>query len=283
MALTDLTFQLGSGPILNSDASSPFLDVTRVRGLDSAPFRSTERDHEGVDGSFMDAEFEKGRNVIIEGTVYATTSTIEGYLDQLKANYAPSRTLLSFVWKTPDLTERLLFVKPLGIAYDWEAARRIGCVDVQISMFAEIPIIYDNNLISTNLSIGAFVFTGFAFNLGFDFGFGGATTLSDGVFVNNSGNRATPPTFTINGPVLNPQIISDTADKNMSFNIDLLTGETLVVDAYYRTVKLNGITNRRNTLLSPNWFYLSPGDNFLRFRGESGSGTLNVAFRPAWR
>lgn len=285
MTLSDLTFQLDSGPIMNLDpGAGSFMDITKVRGLDSASFRTTERDHEGVDGGFMDAEFEKGRNVIVEGTVYASTDTIETYLDTLKATFAPSRTLKSFVWKAPGVNERVLFVKPLGISYDWETARRIGATDFQASMFAEIPLIFDNNLQSPSMGLGALVLTGFGFDLGFNFGFGGVSSTVDGVSFEVGGNRPTPATFVMTGPVLNPQIVSDTAGITMAFNIELFSGETLVVDTYYRTVRLNGTTNRRNTLTAPNWFHLQPGTNFIRYRAETATAsTLTVQFRSAWR
>lgn len=285
MPLSDLTFQLDTGPVMNLDpGSGPFIDVQRIRGLDSAPFRTTERDHEGVDGSFMDAEFEKGRSIIVEGTVYATTDTIESYLDTLKETFAPSRTLKPFVWKAPGVNERVLFVKPTGIAYDWESARRIGCTDFQAQMFAEIPLIFDNNVQSPFMSLGALVTTGFGFNLGFNFGFGGVSSTVDGVTFVVEGNRPTPATFIMTGPVLNPQIISDTAGLAMAFQIELFTGDTLVVDTYYRTVKLNDVANRRNTLVSPNWFHLATGTNFIRYRAETATAsTLTVQYRPAWR
>lgn len=287
MALTeDLTFQLSdTGVVLNAEITpgAAFVDIEDVRGLDSPEFRESERDHEGVDGGFLDAEFEKGRSIILSGTAVATVDTIEEFLDSLKDNFAPSRVLLPFYYKAAGRAERVLFVKPRGVKYDWTQAHRTGTCAVQFQAYAEIPIIFDATLQSFDLAIGAFVFTGFAYNKAYDFGYGGASSSVDGVAVINGGNRETPVVLTITGPVLNPQIVSDTAGKTMLFNIDLLVGETLVIDSYYRTVKLNGTTNRRNVLVAPTWFHLAKGTNTLRFRGESGTGTLNVSFRSAWR
>lgn len=288
MALTEeLTFQLGSsGVVLNSDtASLPFVDITSVKGLDSAPFRQTERDWEGNDGTFMDAQFEKGRTVVLEGTVYADSSTIESYLDQLKANYAPSPDLQQFFFKAPGVTERFLFVKSLGCRYDWDIVRRTGQAEVQFMMFAEDPRIYDNTLLNYPVALGSQIYTGFGFSFGFNFGFGGVSSTADGVYVNNTGNRPTPPVFVIEGPVYNPRILNDTTGDEMIFTgITLAVGETLTVDAKYRTVKLNGSVNRRNTLTQPHWFFLEPGQNFIRYRAESAlSSTLNIYYYPAYR
>jgi hypothetical protein len=288
MALTeDLTFKLGdTGVILNTDSASfPFVDIEDVKGLDSAPFRETQRDHEGDDGGYMDAEFEKGRDVVLSGMLYSLSTPFESYMDTLKANWAPSTTQVPFYFKSPGTTERFLYVKPLGVRYNWTSLRRTGMAEVQFSAFAEDPRIYDSALVTAIMYLGATVYTGFGFNLGFSFGFGGVSTTTDQVIVNNPGNRPTPPIMTINGPVTNPRIFNETQGKEMQFNITLATGETLVIDTKNKTVKLNGTTNRRNTLIAPTWFYLNGGATQLRYRAESSDPTsfLTIEFRPAWR
>lgn len=283
----ELTWRLGdTGVILNTDSESlPFVDIDDVRGFDSAPFRETQRDHEGDDGGFIDAEFEKGRDIILGGRIYTNSSTMETYLDSLKANWSPSRTQVPLYFKSPGVNERLLLVKPLGVNYNWTALRRNGQADIQFKAFAEDPRIYDNALFSQNLSLGATVFTGFGFNFGFPFGFGGVSSTTDEVIVFNAGNRASPPFFIINGPVSNPRILNDTLSKEMLFNIVLNAGETLEVNPKNKTVRLNGITNRRNTLVAPTWFYMASGNNSIRYRADSADPTsfLTIQFRPAWR
>lgn len=285
MALTeDLTFKLGNdGVVLNANSSvAPFIDVDEVDGLDSAPFRETKRDWEGNDGGFMDAEFEKGRSIIIGGTIYGDVDTLETYLDSLKANWAPSRVLVPFYFKAPGVAERVLFVKPGGVRYRWQTIRRTGRVDVQFSMFAEDPRIYTATLTTLAVPVGGTATSGFGFSLGFSFGFG-TITGSLGVNAVVSGNRPTPPLFTIYGPVANPRIYNDTTGEMLQFSITLGSGETLVVDPKYKTVRLGGVTNRRSALVNPTWFFLEPGDNFLRYLTESGGSTMDVAYRDAWR
>lgn len=284
--VNDTTFQLSdTGAILNDDQTPnvPYVDIEGVSGLDSAPIRSTKRDHEGVDGGFMDAEFETGRDIALTGIVFANNNPMETYLDSLKANWAPSSSLVPLYWNTIETGTRVLFVKPLGVKYDWDALRRLGKAAITFTAYAEDPRIYTQTLNTLVVSLGAIISTGFAFAFAFPFGFGGVSTTSDGIIVTNGGNRPTPPVFTINGPVTNPVIMNDTISAEMDFNIDLALGETLVVDTRYRTVRLNGTANRRALMTKPGWFMLQPGDNFIRFRGTAGSGTLSVAYRSAWR
>ncbi len=280
-----LTFQLNEGVVLNDDillAGQPFVDIDQVTGLDSSPYRETRRDHEGTDGGFIDAEFETGRPITLKGTAYGNGGDLDNYLDSLKSNYSPVRTPIPFYFILANGVTRLTYVKPLGCAYNWDSSRRIGATPIEFKMYAEDPRIYANSLSSATLPIGGIITTGLSFNLTFNLGFGGGGSAA-GQFINNLGNRSTPLLFTVNGPVTTPQIINDTLGITMTFNIDVGASETLVIDTGNHTVRLNGITNRRNVLLSPTWFSLDPGLTFIRFQAAAGSGTLTVQFRSAWR
>jgi hypothetical protein len=491
MPLSDLTFRLGdTGVVLNDDSLSfPFIDIDKVTGFDSAPFRETIRDHEGADGGFMDAEFETGREIILEGTVYCEIGTEETFLDSIKYNYAPSTVLIPFYLKAPGVNERVIFVKPRGVSYDWDILRRIGQTAIQFKMYAEDPRIYDNSLINVSIPYGGAATTGFGFasvydqfnrnitdglgtsdsghtytlsggtnpgnydvdgsqatisldsinvarfatvnsasmvdtditatittpvtatgaeiimglvarftdtnnyyrvtaafdttgnidfdiskvvtsvttllqqslnertyspntqyklhfqvignvlranvwlatsteplgwqlnttdsaitgsgasgirtllntgntntqpvvvkydnlqvlqGLGFNLDFG-VTVPPDGTYVINNGNRPAPAILTITGPVTNPRVINDTYSKVLSFLIDLSALDVLTVDLVNRTVILNGTANRRGTMTTFDWFLFNPGSTFIRFGGDSGSGSLTVSYRNAWR
>jgi hypothetical protein len=275
---SDLTFQLGdTGVTLNTDSVFPFVDITQVSGLDSAPFRTSQRDHEGTDGAFIDAEFETGRDLILTGTVYADPNTMESYLDQLVYNYQPSKVRIPFYFKAPGVGERVLFVKPLGCQYNWDALRRTGQANIQFSMFAEDPRKYSSTLQTGSMIQGSTVTTGRSYNKGYNFGYNTTILVPDSTTVTNNGNREAPAIITITGPVVNPQIISDTAGKTLAFNITLSATDVLVIDLVNHTVVLNGTANRRSTLLAPNWFLLQPGVNILRFRAGA-LPTLGVVF-----
>lgn len=282
--IEDLTFMLGdSGVVLNTDSSSlPFVDVLGVIGLDNANYRESRRDREGSDGGYIDAEFEQARDILINGEIYADSGTMETYLDSLKYNYAPSSTVIPFYIKAPGVDERVVFVKPLGCKYDWDQARRLGIAKAQFKMHAEDPRIYSATLTSTVIGYGGDAGIGIGFNLGFDFGFG--ASLPNGANLTNSGNRSSPPIFIITGPVVSPVIISDTLGKTMAFNITLSASDTLTIDMLNKTVLLNGSANRRNSVIQPNWFFLEPGSNFIRYGGTAGTGSsVTVQHRSAWR
>jgi len=281
-----LTFQLyDDGVILNDSAvaGQPFIDINKVTGLDSADYRETKRDHEGADGGFMDAEFETGREITLEGTVYSNGTSLQSLLDDLKSNYAPVQLPVPFYFSTESNEIRYLNVKPLGVKFDWDSSRRLGTTDIKIRVFAEDPRIYSTTTVSSTMGISTINTNGFSFNLAFNMSFGGSSAVGAGQYFLNSGNRPTPATLTIAGPVTNPVIINDTIGVSLTFSIDIASGETLVIDLANHTVRLNGVTNRRNTLLSPTWFLFDPGYTFIRFAATSGTGNLTVEMRSAWR
>lgn len=283
MALSDFTFQLDGGPIINSDSVGlPFVDIDKVVGLDSAPYRETIRDHEGTDGGFIDAEFERGRDVILEGMIYLDNNNDESYLDDLKANFAPRTSPVSFVFKPPGVDERVIFVKPRGVRYDWESVRRVGKTPAQFLMYAEDPRLYDNTLLSTVIPFGGLATTGFGFNLGFNLDFGVVVPPS-GANVFNLGNRPMPAIMTVAGPIVNPRIINQSDSKTLNFEVTVGAGSNLVIDLLNHTVTLDG-ANVRSTLQTPEWWLFDTGHTMMLFGGTSGTGsTLTIAYRNAWR
>lgn len=286
MALTDdFSYQLGDdGVILNPNSTTlPFVDIKKIAGLDNAPYRTTERNHEGADGGFMDAEFEKGRSVILDGVLYADHDSVEPYLDDLKANYAPSRTLIPFYFKKPGVQERFLKVKPLGVKYDVETLRRIGQTDIQFSMFAEDPRIYSSGINQVQVFQEPIVTTGRSYNKEYSYSYGPPITPTGQNMV-VGGNRPTPPIITIFGPANYPRVINETLGVVMEFDIVLNSGETLVIDTQYHTVRLDGVANRRSSMINPNWFSLLPGVNYIRYRSNiDGNSYLTVQWYNAWR
>lgn len=276
----------GDGILLNGDAALPFVDITEVVGLDSSPYRETFRDHEGADGGFLDAEFEKGREVLLTGSVYSTQALLEGYLDSLKENYSPRTTPTRFYFYTPTIGVRFLDVKPRGVRAKWTTERRIGIVPVQFGMYAEDPRIYSYPDSQSVISLSAGSTTGFAFSFAFSFDFGGMGSSPGIATLNNAGNRSAPVTFTIVGPCDTPRIVNATNGGEIVVAQILAASDTLVVDMVNRTVVMNGTANRRNAVVVDDWFLLSPGNNVIYYqtvRGGTVPSTATADWNSAWR
>lgn len=263
----------GFGITLNTDVNpyAPFVDIDTVSGLDSPDFRETFRDHEGADGGFLDAEFEKGREINLSGTVYGPADMIEGYLDQLKQSFAPRRTPTKFYYYVPTVGLRFMYVKTRGIRYDWSQARRIGTTPIQFKLYAEDPRQYTVPINDYFRQVSLYAATGFGFNLGFSFGFG-STSAADTFTINNLGNRPSPLTVKVIGPAVDWRLISDTVNGNVSISTSLTADDYEVVDMLNHTVKLNGLANRRADVYVDDWFLVQPGSNTLRYQINTPGG-----------
>lgn len=281
MTLTaDFTFQLSdTGVVLNTDPPGNFVDITKVSGLDNAPFRTAEQNREDMDGGFIDVMYEKMRTIVLEGFVYGN----ELFLDTLKANFAPTMLAQPFYFTAPGISQRLAFVKSLGMRYNWETLRRTGRTPAQFMMQAEDPTLF-GSLISGSASLGG-TSTGFGFPFGFPFGFGGTSSVAGAASIVNAGNKPTDATFIIPGPITNPALVHDESGNRLSLNTTVAVGDWLTINLRNKSIRLNDVANRRGILLGTSrWFLLAPGTNTVRFLGTStGSPVMTYTTRPAYR
>lgn len=287
---TDFTYQLGnSGFILNSNATTyPFVDVHNVKGLDSAPSRTSVRDRDGNEGGYVDSEFEQTRTIVLTGVLYDDVMNTEVTTDQLKGEWALSRVPIALYMRHPKVGTRMAWVKPQGVRYDVDQLRRLGTCAIEFTALAGDPRIYSGTESVKTLTVSNVIQTGFAFNLGFNFGFGGVTPATLPPLIINAGNRPTPVKYRMYGPYINPHIVLN--GEEMAFDM-VVSDPTyyLEVDTDARTVRFHalfGSQNRRDTLRRPSWTHLQPGSNSVLFNVEGGSAGathMDVIWRSAWR
>lgn len=274
-----------TGVLLNSDFSGilPFVDITKVSGLDAAPIRLEQQDREGFDGGYVDAQYETTRTVVIEGFIYAITGQEESYLDTLKQNYAPQITSQPLYFFTQSGGQRVVFGKSQGLRYDWDQGRRNAVIPFQVTILCEDPRIYSSSLQTAIINPASLSVSGRGYNRSYPMSYGGSGS-SPSASINNTGNRPTPGLLTIAGPGTNPRVTSDNEGKTLRVQISLAGGDVLVLDLAERTVTLNGSTNRRNLLTADSrWWLIQPGINSIRYAADDITSQLTVSFRPAYR
>lgn len=286
LVAADYNYQfLDTGVLLNGpvDTVNGFVDVNSVDGLDSAPFRSSNRVREGQDGGFLDSLFEDMRTIVISGNMFAPAGLVEIFLDTLKANFAPNTLPQPFYFQHPQSGVRTVFCKSLGIRYSVDQLRRVGQSPFQITLQAEDPSIY-GSLVTVTGSIQTAT-TGRAYNRAYNYGYGGTTGTSGGVVANNTGNKPTPALIRIYN-VTNPELVNDATGQRLKYTIALNDPNYLEIELRNKTVLLNGTANRRGSQVGTSqWFLLQPGSNSIRLLGAAGIGTpqVTVSFRPAYR
>lgn len=85
-----------------------------------------------------------------------------------------------------------------------------------------------------------------------------ATVVAGSVTVANAGNAPAPVTVRFDGPVSQPTVRSSVTGQSMTFDMDVLAGQSLVVDLDAHTALLNGV-GRRNTMRG-RWLIPAPND-----------------------
>jgi hypothetical protein len=275
-----------TGVMMGLDPATPtsfFIDLSKLDGLDNAPYRVTSRAREGSDGGFMDAEFEDMRVISIEGTAY---NCDHNSLDTLKGNFGPSRAVKPFYVYLDGVGQRVIFCKSLGFRYAIDSSMRLATYQFQAQLQAEDPTIWSDPAISANSGLVG-TYGGFGFNLGFNFGFGTTTGTAGYAAAYNSGNKPADATIRIDGPVVNPAVVRDQDGSALAFNLTVAAGDYLLISLRNRTVLLNGSANRRSSLLGTSkWFLLQPGQNNILFLGTAGVGgtpNMSVTYRSAYR
>ncbi|MCQ1951623.1 phage tail family protein [Arthrobacter sp. zg-Y859] len=110
-----------------------------------------------------------------------------------------------------------------------------------------------------------------------------AVVVSGEIPVLNSGTAPAPVVASIKGPVPRPSIQRRETGEVMTFDLDVLAGQTLAVDFDRRTVNLNGVSRRGS--LRGRWFELGPGLNTLKFDAAaySPTATMTASWYDAWK
>jgi hypothetical protein len=288
--LDDYQFQFGDdGVLLNGDNNGidPFVDVDKVDGLDSATFRTSEKDIEGWNGSVVEAEFESKRTIVLGGTIYGVTHTqMESYIDRLKANFAPSTEYKPFYFKAPGVAMRRSMVKSFGFRSTWDAMRRLAIAKFQVTLTAGDTIIYGVNeyLYSGNFANAGV--PGFSFPFAFPFDFGVVAGSTTGLFnASHNGNRPAPfiARFRTATTATDPGLRHEGLGLQVSFDTSLTLGDELVVDFGKQKVHLNG-SPRRGSVMREGWFGIQPGvANPLRLLVGSGEVSVTLSMYDAWR
>lgn len=123
---------------------------------------------------------------------------------------------------------------------------------------------------------------GLVFPLVFPLTFG-ASIGGGGFTLTNVGTITTWPTWVLTGPLTGPSITNINTGQSLIFDptFTIAAGQTLIVNADARTVTLSGV-NRRDKLITANWFGLIPGTTQVQFN-SIGSFDPAASLTAQWR
>lgn len=278
--MNDYNYAFGdTGVVLNSDGL-PFVDVTQISGLDTAPLRVTTDEHQGTDGTYIDSPFLSARTVVVTGNLYTDPSDPDTLLKTLRRDYN-TNAVRPFYFQHPGQGLQYVNGQGGGCVYDIDTSRRIGMTPVQLTVLCGDPYIYDYPASVGVVQVPTVITVGVGFNLSFNVSFGGSVPTAGATVINN-GTHTSYPIITIAGACVNPTL-ADAFGITMSFNITMASTDSLVINCKNRSVVLNGTVSRRSTLAGLKWFSVPAGmSDTILFGASSGTATATVVLNSAY-
>jgi len=237
------------------------VQVLEIEGLEDMPSLRVQDDTRGFqDGMFTGRDFLNGRVVTFTLQIMSDSAgTMQQYLAQLKANllYQQQGTgTLQFQLPGRALQRVYGRVRRRNVKIDPDYV--YGKSLATVEFFCPDPRIYDDAAGFTVLTPTNEV--GRVYNRVYDLRYltPSSSSASQGSFTNN-GNVTVFPKITLQGQMLNPQIVNITTGATISLNYYMGSSDVVVIDPDMRSVTLNGNPARNLILNSSEWFGFPPG------------------------
>lgn len=260
----------GSTPgAVDNQGTKWILDDDWLKGWqDAPPPRTSMEPRPGEHGAFDGPAFNDPRVLTVSGTAIAADF----------ASAWRARDIVASVCGDPSLGLSTMVVTVAGAptlrmqvrrSRETKTALLDGDRIVAWSMIltAPDPRRYSDTLTTSSIGLPVASGGGLVFPLVFPLAFGSGAAGGEMTLV-NAGTTAAWPTWTILGPVTGPFITNATTGDTLTFDPTFVigSGQTLVIDSDAKSVKLQGV-NRRDALVTANWFQLEPGSTIIRFAG----------------
>jgi hypothetical protein len=259
-------------------------------GLHGVPLpRRIVRPRPGMSGEINETRFAGSRQPVWNGMLVganaaALWATFDDLLGALWGMVEEARLLR---WTRADGVMLQSLVK-LGDAFDpvMRAADAGHVLQFQLVFDREDPRNYAQS--AATATGAALSDVGAGFGVPFGFGFGFTPGGSGAVAVANGGTIETPGTFTIYGAVTNPVVQQQSTGRLIAMSASAAAGSTLTVDGLERTVVLDGVTDRGNTIdfAATDWRagLIPPGGDTYKLLATTwdASARLDVTARDAY-
>jgi hypothetical protein len=236
-----------------------------VRGLELPPIRLASYDLAGADfGRFVSSFFGR-RRFALEGVVIGEDATdFIAKRNALIVAVGGSGGEQIITITTSD--GRVLRIVAALAMFDFPPQAGIPAAAMFRAEFeAAVPFLESANAVAYSLTLptgGGGKVPPDTMPMALAFGQGGSA------FVTNAGNAPALPTVRIAGPVTNPALRNNATNQELSFDIVLVTGESLDVDFRQKTVTDHSGRNRFDTK-GGDWWSLAPGVSEIRFVADS--------------
>lgn len=218
---------------LNSSVALPFVDVTKVQGLDLPNIDSIDSEYDSRHGGYVYARFTGSRTIIIDGILYANANTIDTTIETLLANFTPRRDDDPFYYRGAGVVQRYIMCKPVGLHFDIDRLRSVGSCGIQIQLKAGDPVKYVDKASLAVVSNTTYAMT-------------------------NVGTAETFPVFEMDGGFTNMSVTCTTTGETVTLGMATDGDDEVVIDMKAKAAYVNGV-NRSRQLSAIGWWSLEPG------------------------
>ena len=261
------------------------LELSKLEGLDLPNVRSGDQGRARDHGLFIGLDLLAGREVTLTGELLTVNPTAWPSFAGATVPGGVTETPLFVNLPAFGTLALMARVRKRSAPIDITAALG-NLVSVSLMFSASDPRLYATPTQSATTQPPGTT-AGFTFPLTFPVSFGGGV-VSGSLSINNAGDIETRPILTVTGPCTNPSITNATApgSPNLTFNVSLNTGDTLVIDTDFHTATFYaagstiGSTRLYTLARGSTWFTLPPGFNTLQFL--SGDPTATGSLTCVW-
>ncbi|MFC8429921.1 phage distal tail protein [Streptomyces sp. NPDC057253] len=270
---------LGAVTLGAVDASGVDWRLMGLEGWDSPDSRSEFTDREADHGAWASPVYLSSRPITLSGTILAPSQALlEAAMEQLRAAAGLTDTLLT-VWET---TPKQAIVRRSGKPL----VQYLTDTKASYSVLVTAP---DPRRYSTTQSTGTTALPsttgGLTFPVTFPVTFS-ATAVAGSITAVNAGNVDTRPVLTITGPVVAPSVSAlypDGTVRQLTYSLDLASGDVLTIDTDARTVLLNGSVSRRRFLTVPSGWPTIPAGSTVTYQFQSSTYNATPRLTATWR
>lgn len=250
-----------------------------LQGWDSPEVRTQISQREFDHGSWMGPVYFSERPITLAGTIVAPDApSLDVAIEQLLAADALGDTTLVVHETIPKQATVRRSGKPV-VKRETDSVATFS-----LMVTAPDPRRYDPNLQQTSTALPS-VSGGLTLPAAPPWALS-ASSVQGAIGAVNAGTMASRPVFTIRGPVSQPQVATTYPDgsvKALSYSLNLITGDVLVIDTDAHTVMLGGASRRR--YISGDWPEIPANTSVLfQFRAATynSSASLTASWRSAW-